>query len=490
MTELVRSYTHEAGVRNLERELANVMRKVARQVAEGRKRKTVIDVKKLAELLGPQRFEYGELEAEDQTGAATGLVVTEVGGDVVAIEVTRMEGKEDFILTGQLGEVMRESARAGLSWTRAHARELGIPREIFEKNTLHIHVPAGAIPKDGPSAGITMATAIVSALTGIPVRKDVAMTGEITLRGRVLPIGGLKSKILAAHLSGAKIVILPRKNEKDLRDIPDEVRKSMKLILVDSMDQVLEAALRRKPKALAPEPPKVVKGDDPLDPEPDKQPTVRRSNFPPDRPAPGRRRRSVVAQGRGSAGGRPSRGVGHERASQGAAAGYDGSARQPTWPGSDYKDYYAVLGVPKTASQAEIKKAFRKLARQHHPDAKPGDAAAEREFKEVNEANEVLSDPEKRKQYDDLGANWEAISRARSAGGPAGAPGGFGGVQRLWRTGRQRPLRVPDLRRSRRVLRLLPDVLRRGCARRARPARPRSRPAAGRSARLRASTTS
>src|SRR6187399_509925 len=251
MTELVRSYTHEAGVRNLEREIANVMRKVARQVAEGRKRKTVIDEKKLAELLGPQRFEYGELEAEDQIGSATGLVVTEVGGDVVAIEVTRMEGREDFILTGQLGEVMRESARAGLSWTRAHAAELGVDREMFEKNTLHIHVPAGGIPKDGPSAGITMATAIVSALTGIPVRKDVAMTGEITLRGRVLPIGGLKSKILAAHLSGAKTVILPRKNEKDLRDIPEEIRKQIKLVLVDSMDQVLENALRRKPRALA-----------------------------------------------------------------------------------------------------------------------------------------------------------------------------------------------------------------------------------------------
>jgi ATP-dependent Lon protease len=203
MVELVRSYTHEAGVRNLEREIANVMRKVARAVAEGRKRKTVVDVKKLVEYLGPQRFEYGELESEDQIGAATGLVVTEVGGDVIAIEVTLMEGKEDFILTGQLGEVMRESARAGLSWIRAHASSLGIKREIFEKNTLHIHVPAGGIPKDGPSAGITMATAMISAFTGIPVRKDVAMTGEITLRGRVLPIGGLKSKILAAHLSGA-----------------------------------------------------------------------------------------------------------------------------------------------------------------------------------------------------------------------------------------------------------------------------------------------
>src|SRR5215218_3325445 len=292
MTELVQAYTKEAGVRNLERELANIMRKVARTVAEGRKRKTIVDMKKLAEYLGPPRFEYGELEAEDQTGSATGLVVTEVGGDVVAIEVTKMEGKEDFILTGQLGDVMRESARAGLSWTRAHARELGIPRETFEKNTLHIHVPAGAIPKDGPSAGVTMATAMVSALTGIPVRKDVAMTGEITLRGRVLPIGGLKSKILAAHLAGAGMVILPRKNEKDIRDVPDEIRKQIKLVLVDSMDQVLAAALRRKPKPLATEPPKVVAGGDKLDEKPEGESRVRRSTFPtPEQPP-------VVVQGK------------------------------------------------------------------------------------------------------------------------------------------------------------------------------------------------
>ena len=279
MVQLVRSYTKEAGVRNIEREIANIMRKVARAVAEGRKRKIVVDVRKLEDYLGPPRFEYGELEPEDQTGAATGLVVTKVGGDVVAVEVTRMEGKEDFILTGQLGEVMRESARAGLSWIRAHASDLGIPRETFEKNTLHIHVPAGAIPKDGPSAGVTMATAMVSALANIPVNKDVAMTGEITLRGRVLPIGGLKSKILAAHLSGAKIVILPRKNEKDLRDIPQEIRKQMKLILVDSMDQVLEAALRRKPQPLKVEPQKIVEADTPLRPQAES--TVRRSGFPP-----------------------------------------------------------------------------------------------------------------------------------------------------------------------------------------------------------------
>jgi ATP-dependent Lon protease len=285
MTELVQAFTKEAGVRNLEREIANIMRKVARQVAEGRKRKTVVDHKKLVEYLGPPRWEYGELEVEDQVGSATGLVVTEAGGDIIAIEVQKMEGKEDFILTGQLGEVMRESARAALSWTRAHAPELGITREQFEKHTLHIHVPAGAIPKDGPSAGITMATAMISALSGAPVRKDVAMTGEITLRGRVLPIGGLKSKILAAHLSGAGMVILPRKNEKDLRDIPQEIRKQMKLVLVDSMDQVLDAALRRRPKPLAPEPPKVVKSDDDGD-KPDPESRVRRSTFPPSEQPP------------------------------------------------------------------------------------------------------------------------------------------------------------------------------------------------------------
>jgi ATP-dependent Lon protease len=280
MTELVQAYTHEAGVRNLEREIANVMRKVARSVAEGRKRKTVIDRKKLLEFLGPPRFEYGELEAEDQIGSATGLVVTEVGGDVVAIEVTRMDGKEDFILTGQLGEVMRESARAGLSWIRTHATELGISRETFEKQTLHIHVPAGAIPKDGPSAGITMATAMVSAFTGIPVRRDLAMTGEITLRGRVLPIGGLKSKILAAHLSGARMVIIPRKNEKDLRDIPEEIRKQVKIVLADSMDQVLDVALRRRPRPLA-----TPKGQGGKRSPEDEPRAIPKPSYPPEQPA-------------------------------------------------------------------------------------------------------------------------------------------------------------------------------------------------------------
>ena len=280
MTELVQAYTKEAGVRNLEREIANVMRKIARQVAEGRKRKVTVDAKKLNEYLGPPRFEYGELEKENQIGSATGLVVTEVGGDVVAVEVTRMPGKEDFILTGQLGEVMRESARAGLSWIRAHADELGIERDAFEKYTLHIHVPAGGIPKDGPSAGITMALAMVSAFTGIAVKKDVAMTGEITLRGRVLPIGGLKSKILAAHLSGAGAVILPMKNQKDIIDIPQEIRKQVKLVLVESMDQVLEHALIRVPKRLEAKPAEVVEKGGKIDEESPAAPDKIRRGFP------------------------------------------------------------------------------------------------------------------------------------------------------------------------------------------------------------------
>jgi len=298
MVRLVQAYTKEAGVRNLEREIANVMRKVARSVAEGRKRKTVVDVKKLEEYLGQPRWEYGELESEDQTGAATGLVVTEAGGDIVAVEVTKMEGKEDFILTGQLGEVMRESARAALSWIRANAASLGIERELFERNTLHIHVPAGGIPKDGPSAGVTMATAMVSALTGIPVRKDVAMTGEITLRGRVLPIGGLKSKILAAHLSGAGVVILPRKNERDLRDIPEEIRKQIKLVLVDDMTQVLDNALRRKPRALAPRPVQLPDRDTSTGSGPAARPTFPPTGQPPvsvqgSKPVAGKGQRAV-----------------------------------------------------------------------------------------------------------------------------------------------------------------------------------------------------
>jgi ATP-dependent Lon protease len=183
------------------------------------------------------------LEAEDQVGMVTGLVVSDVGGDIVQVEATRMEGKDEFILTGQLGDVMKESARAGLSYIRARTKELDIDPATFEKQTLHIHVPAGATPKDGPSAGVTMATAMASLLTGQPVRRDLAMTGEITLRGRVLPIGGLKSKLLAAHLAGVKTVLIPKRNEKDLVDVPEDVRNQLRIVPVETMDEVLDEAL-------------------------------------------------------------------------------------------------------------------------------------------------------------------------------------------------------------------------------------------------------
>jgi ATP-dependent Lon protease len=190
------------------------------------------------------------MDNDDQVGSATGLVVTPVGGDVVTVEVGVMEGREELILTGQLGDVMKESARAALTWIKAHGAELGIAPERFEKSGLHIHVPAGAIPKDGPSAGVTMATAIVSALTGIPVRKEVAMTGEITLRGRVLPIGGLKEKLLAALRSGITTVFIPKDNEKDLAEVPDNVRKHLKIIPVAHVDEVIGQALVRKPEPI------------------------------------------------------------------------------------------------------------------------------------------------------------------------------------------------------------------------------------------------
>ncbi len=251
MVRLIQAFTKEAGVRNLEREIANLARKVARRVADDSKVKVVVKASELEDYLGPARFDYGELEAEDQVGMATGLVVSDAGGDIVQIESTRMQGKDEIILTGQLGSVMQESARAGLSYVRARAKELGIDADSFGKETIHVHVPAGATPKDGPSAGVTMATAVASLLTGKPVRRDLAMTGEITLRGRVLPIGGLKSKLLAAHLAGVKTVLIPRRNEKDLVDVPEEVRQQLRIVPVDSMDEVLAEALIDRPRPAA-----------------------------------------------------------------------------------------------------------------------------------------------------------------------------------------------------------------------------------------------
>ena len=251
LVRLIQAFTHEAGVRNLEREIANVARKVARRVAGDPETKVVVRAEDLEEYLGPARFEYGELESEDQIGMVTGLVVSDAGGDIVQVEATRMEGKDEFLLTGQLGDVMKESARAGMSYIRARTKELGIDPNAFEKTTVHIHVPAGATPKDGPSAGVTMATAMASLLTGKPVRRDLAMTGEITLRGRVLPIGGLKSKLLAAHLAGVKTVLIPKRNEKDLVDVPDEVRQQLRIVPVENMDQVLAEALIDAPRPAA-----------------------------------------------------------------------------------------------------------------------------------------------------------------------------------------------------------------------------------------------
>jgi ATP-dependent Lon protease len=248
LVRLIQAFTHEAGVRNMEREIANIARKVARRVAADASVKVVVKPEDLETYLGPARFDYGELDAEDQVGMATGLVVSDAGGDIVQVEATKMDGKDEFILTGQLGDVMKESARAGMSYIRARTKELGIDPSVFEKQTLHIHVPAGATPKDGPSAGVTMATAMASLLTGRPVRRDLAMTGEITLRGRVLPIGGLKSKLLAAHLAGVKTVLIPKRNEKDLIDVPDEVRSQLRLIPVETMDQVLAEALIDAPR--------------------------------------------------------------------------------------------------------------------------------------------------------------------------------------------------------------------------------------------------
>lgn len=249
---LVREYTREAGVRNLEREIASICRKIAKKVAGSRKssdepidtRKNNVRDRDIKKLLGSPRYHYGRAEEKDDVAISTGLVYTEFGGDIVSIEAVLMEtDKGSLILTGQLGDVMKESAQAALTYVRSRAKDLGIDEKLFSHTDIHIHVPAGAVPKDGPSAGVTIATTIASALTKRAVKKDVAMTGEITLRGRVLPVGGIKEKILAAHRAGIRSVILPKENESDLDDIPADVRKEMSFTLVTHADEVLENAL-------------------------------------------------------------------------------------------------------------------------------------------------------------------------------------------------------------------------------------------------------
>ncbi len=241
--KIIREYTREAGVRNLERQIASVCRKVARHVVEDKNFYVNVTGNSINKYLGPERFRYGVAEKESQIGVATGLAWTEAGGEILSIEVALLRGKGALTLTGKLGDVMKESAQAALTYVKSKAEELGIDPDLPEKQDVHIHVPEGAIPKDGPSAGITLATALASAMSGIPVRNDVAMTGEITLRGRVLPIGGLKEKVLAAHRAGIKTIILPSENKRDLNDVPANVRRKMHFVLVSHMDEVLAETL-------------------------------------------------------------------------------------------------------------------------------------------------------------------------------------------------------------------------------------------------------
>ncbi|HDK41186.1 MAG TPA: endopeptidase La, partial [Nitrospirae bacterium] len=242
---IITHYTREAGVRNLEREIANLCRKVARKIAEGKEKTYHISSNNLSKYLGVPKFLPEEEIKKDEVGVSTGLAWTEAGGDIIYIEATIMKGKGTLTLTGQLGDVMKESAHAALSYIRSRARSLHINNDLFSRNDIHIHVPAGATPKDGPSAGITMATAIASAFTGRPVNKSSAMTGEVTLRGRVLPIGGLKEKALAAKRMGIHRVIIPKRNEKDLEDIPKYIKKDMEFVPVETMDEVLKIALKK-----------------------------------------------------------------------------------------------------------------------------------------------------------------------------------------------------------------------------------------------------
>jgi ATP-dependent Lon protease len=259
LRDLIRYYTREAGVRNLEREIASLARKVVKEIVTKKAKKVAITRKNVEKYAGVQRFRYGEVETEDMVGVVTGLAWTEVGGEILTIESVLLPGKGNVKNTGKLGDVMQESVSAALSYVRSRSISFGIKPTVFQKRDIHVHVPEGATPKDGPSAGIAMATSMVSILTGIPIRRDVAMTGEITLRGRVLPIGGLKEKLLAALRAGINTVFIPKDNEKDLAEIPDNVKKHLRLVPVAHVDEVIAQALVRKPEPIEwvepPEPP-------------------------------------------------------------------------------------------------------------------------------------------------------------------------------------------------------------------------------------------
>ena len=241
---LIQRYTREAGVRTLEREIGTICRKTAKEVVKnGKDHSLSVNPKVVQKFLGVPKFKHGEIEEKNQIGMSTGLAWTEVGGELLNVEVTIVPGKGTFTVTGKLGEVMQESTKAAMSYVRSRAKRLGLDRSFYQKIDIHVHIPEGAQPKDGPSAGIALATAILSALVQKEVKRDLAMTGEITLRGRVLPIGGLKEKILAAHRGGVKIVLIPKENEKDLADIPKEVLKDVKIVLVNHMDEVIPHAI-------------------------------------------------------------------------------------------------------------------------------------------------------------------------------------------------------------------------------------------------------
>ena len=245
---IINDYTRESVVRNLEREISNVCRKVARQVVETGKAETNIDVPEVRQLLGKRRYHYDKVEGVNEIGVTTGMAWTIVGGDTLFIETTVVPGNGKLVLTGQLGEVMQESAKAGISYIRARAKELGINENFYKENDIHIHIPEGATPKDGPSAGVTMCTSVISALTSTPVHKDVSMTGEITLRGKVLPVGGIREKVLAAHRAGIKKILLPKENESDIDEIPENVRKQLTFVLLETVDDALREALVRPEK--------------------------------------------------------------------------------------------------------------------------------------------------------------------------------------------------------------------------------------------------
>jgi ATP-dependent Lon protease len=250
LLDLLRYYTREAGVRNLERELANLIRKAIKEILMEDKRRIVVNRRNLARFAGVRKFRYGEAEHEDLIGVSTGLAWTEVGGELLSIEAVTLPGKGRMTTTGKLGDVMQESVQAAKSYVRSRSTQIGITPPTFEKLDIHIHVPEGATPKDGPSAGVAMVTSIVSVLTKIPVKANLAMTGEITLRGRVLPIGGLKEKLLAALRGGIKIVLIPKENEKDLAEIPDNVKKGLTIVAVATVDEVLRRALVRAPQPI------------------------------------------------------------------------------------------------------------------------------------------------------------------------------------------------------------------------------------------------